>query len=412
MRITEELRYSFNMLMRHKLRFAINCIVVVVLMLTIFTLTSIITTLNKSVDNDIIEYVKTNNYSLSLNLMAIKRDDGTHTVKLSEKKLVDDYLSKYGTVTSDFRVSVNTVDYAVGSINMQLRPTVIDTNTSLNVIKGVPFNESFSAQNYVWVKDTLIEQLNKSGKNIDIGSEIVVMYEGQKHSFILKGIHNGKDSIYVGQTILLEKNIATIGYIKYLVTSENFINIKSIKMLISDISKIENELYKPKGNEHITRVDCSPLGTYQISREGIEFYTSIIIVAIMFFVILMIGILKNNAMININDNIKFYAMMRCLGLDNNKILNISFFEALLTIIISALIAFALTFALSGLVIFVAGGIISDTLLIVGGEIIFEHLWWAAICFIIGIGVLLYGYFFIVLKRRLKRANLIKVLKEE
>lgn len=412
MRITEELKYSFNMLMRHKLRFAINCIVVVVLMLTIFTLTSIITTLNKSVDNDIIEYVETNNYSLSLNLMAIKRDDGTHTVKLSEKKLVDDYLSKYGTVTSDFRVSVNTVDYAVGGINMQLRPTVIDTNTSLNVIKGEPFNESFSAQNYVWVKDTLIEQLNKSGKNIDIGSEIVVMYEGQKHSFILKGIHNGKDSIYVGQTILLEKNIATIGYIKYLVTSENFSNIKSIKMLISDISKIENELYKPKGNEHITRVDCSPLGTYQISREGIEFYTSIIIVAIMFFVILMIGILKNNAMININDNIKFYAMMRCLGLDNNKILNISFFEALLTILIGALIAFALTFALSGLVILVAGGIISDTLLIVGGEIIFEHLWWAAICFIIGIGLLLYGYFFIVLKRRLKRANLIKVLKEE
>lgn len=412
MRITEELKYSFNMLMRHKLRFAINCIVVVVLMLTIFALTSIITTLNKSVDNDIIEYVKTNNYSLSLNLMAIKRDDGTHTVKLSEKKLVDDYLSKYGTVTSDFRVSVNTVDYAVGGINMQLRPTVIDTNTSLNVIKGEPFNESFSAQNYVWVKDTLIEQLNQSGKKIDIGSEIVVMYEGQKHSFILKGIHNGKDSIYVGQTILLEKNIATIGYIKYLVTSENFSNIKSIKMLISDISKIENELYKPKGNEHITRVDCSPLGTYQISREGIEFYTSIIIVAIMFFVILMIGILKNNAMININDNIKFYAMMRCLGLDNNKILNISFFEALLTILIGALIAFALTFALSGLVILVAGGIISDTLLIVGGEIIFEHLWWAAICFIIGIGVLLYGYFFIVLKRRLKRANLIKVLKEE
>lgn len=412
MRITEELKYSFNMLMRHKLRFAINCIVVVVLMLTIFTLTSIITTLNKSVDNDIIEYVKANNYSLSLNLMATKWDDGTHTVKLSEKKLVDDFLSKYGTVTSDFRVSVNTVDYAVGGINMQLRPTVIDTNTSLNVIKGEPFNESFSAQNYVWVKDTLIEQLNQSGKKFDIGSEIVVTHKGQKHSFILKGIHNGKDSIYVGQTILLEKNIATIGYIKYLVTSENFSDIKSIKMLISDISKIENELYKPKGNEHITRVDCSPLGTYQISREGIEFYTSIIIVAIMFFVILMIGILKNNAMININDNIKFYAMMRCLGLDNNKILNISFFEALLTILIGALIAFALTFALSGLVIFVAGGIISDTLLIVGGEIIFEHLWWAAICFIIGIGLLLYGYFFIVLKRRLKRANLIKVLKEE
>lgn len=412
MRITEELRYSFNMLMRHKLRFAINCIVVVVLMLTIFTLTSIITTLNKSVDNDIIEYVKTNNYSLSLNLMATKWDDGTHTVKLSEKKLVDDFLSKYGTVTSDFRVSVNTVDYAVGGINMQLRPTVIDTNTSLNVIKGEPFNESFSAENYVWVKDTLIEQLNQSGKKIDIGSEIVVSHKGQKHSFILKGIHNGKDSIYVGQTILLEKNIATIGYIKYLVTSENFSNIKSIKMLISDIAKLENEIYKPKGNEHITRVNCSPLKSYQISREGIEFYTSIIIVAILFFVILMIGILKNNAMININDNIKFYAMMRCLGLDNNKILNISFFEAILTILIGALIAFALTFALSGLVIFVAGGIISDTLLIVGGEIIFEHLWWTAICFIIGIGLLLYGYFFIVLKRRLKRANLIKVLKEE
>lgn len=412
MRITEELRYSFNMLMRHKLRFAINCIVVVVLMLTIFTLTSIITTLNKSVDNDIIEYVKTNNYSLSLNLMATKWDDGTHTVKLSEKKLVDDFLSKYGTVTSDFRVSVNTVDYAVGGINMQLRPTVIDTNTSLNVIKGEPFNESFSAENYVWVKDTLIEQLNQSGKKIDIGSEIVVSHKGQKHSFILKGIHNGKDSIYVGQTILLEKNIATIGYIKYLVTSENFSNIKSIKMLISDIAKLENELFKPKGNEHITRVNCSPLKSYQISREGIEFYTSIIIVAILFFVILMIGILKNNAMININDNIKFYAMMRCLGLDNNKILNISFFEAILTILIGALIAFALTFALSGLVIFVVGGIISDTLLIVGGEIIFEHLWWTAICFIIGIGLLLYGYFFIVLKRRLKRANLIKVLKEE
>lgn len=412
MRITEELRYSFNMLMRHKLRFAINCIVVVVLMLTIFTLTSIITTLNKSVDNDIIEYVKANNYSLSLNLMATKWDDGTHTVELSEKKLVDDFLSKYGTVTSDFRVSVNTVDYAVGGINMQLRPTVIDTNTSLNVIKGEPFNENFSAENYVWVKDTLIEQLNQSGKKIDIGSEIVVSHKGQKHSFILKGIHNGKDSIYVGQTCLLEKNIATIGYIKYLVTSENFSNIKSIKMLISDIAKLVNEIYKPKGNEHITRVNCSPLETYQISRERIEFYTPIIIVAIMFFVILMIGILKNNAMININDNIKFYAMMRCLGLDNNKILNISFFEAILTILIGALIAFALTFALSGLVIFVAGGIISDTLLIVGGEIIFEHLWWTAICFIIGIGLLLYGYFFIVLKRRLKRANLIKVLKEE
>lgn len=412
MRITEELRYSFNMLMRHKLRFAINCIVVVVLMLTIFTLTSIITTLNKSVDNDIIEYVKTNNYSLSLNLMATKWDDGTHTVKLSEKKLVDDFLSKYGTVTSDFRVSVNTVDYAVGGINMQLRPTIIDTNTSLNVIKGEPFNESFLAQNYVWVKDTLIEQLNQSGKKIDIGSEIVVTHKGQKHSFILKGIHNGKDSIYVGQTILLEKNIATIGYIKYLVTSENFSNIKSIKMLISDISQIENELFKPKDNEQITRVDCSPLKTYQISKEGNEFYTAIIIIAILFFVILMIGILKNNAMININDNIKFYAMMRCLGLDNNKILNISFFEAILTILISALIAFALTFALSGLVIFVVSGIKSDSLLIVGGEIIFENLWWTAICFIIGIGLLLYGYFFIVLKRRLKRANLIKVLKEE
>lgn len=412
MRITEELRYSFNMLMRHKLRFAINCIVVVVLMLTIFTLTSIITTLNKSVDNDIIEYVKANNYSLSLNLMATKWDDGTHTVKLSEKKLVDDFLSKYGTVTSDFRVSVNTVDYAVGGINMQHRPTIIDTNTSLNIIKGEPFNESFSAQNYVWVKDTLIEQLNQSGKKIDIGSEIVVTHKGQKHSFILKGIHNGKDSIYVGQTCLLEKNIATIGYIKYLVTSENFSNIKSIKMLISDISQIENELFKPKDNEHITRVDCSPLKTYQISKEGNEFYTAIIIIAILFFVILMIGILKNNAMININDNIKFYAMMRCLGLDNNKILNISFFEAILTILISALIAFALTFALSGLVIFVVSGIKSDSLLIVGGEIIFENLWWTAICFIIGIGLLLYGYFFIVLKRRLKRANLIKVLKEE
>lgn len=412
MRITEQLKYSFNMLMRHKLRFAINCIVVVVLMLTIFTLTSIITTLNKSVDNDILEYVKTNNYSLSLNLMSTKWDDGTHTVKLSEKKLADDFLSKYGTVTSDYRVSVNTVDYVVGGFNVQLRPTAIDTNTSFNVIKGDAWNENFSAQNYVWVKDTLIQQLNQSGKKIDIGSEIVVTHKGQKHAFILKGIHNGKDSIYVGQTCLLEKNIATIGYIKYLVTSENFSNIKSIKMLISDIAKLENELFKPKDNEHITRVDCSPLKSYLISKEGNEFYTAIIIIAILFFVILMIGILKNNAMININDNIKFYAMMRCLGLDNNKILNISFFEAMLTILIGALIVFALTFALSGLVIFVVSSIKCNSLLIVGGEILFENLWWAAISFVIGIGLLIYGYFFFVLKRRLKRANLIKVLKEE
>lgn len=412
MRITEQLKYSFNMLMRHKLRFAINCLVVVILLLTIFTLTSIITTLNKSVDNDIIEYVKTNNYSLSLNLMAIKWDDDTHTVKLSEKKLVDDFLSKYGTATSDYRVRVDTVNYAVSGIKMQITPTAIDTNTSFNVIKGDAWNENFSAQNYVWVKDTLIQQLNQSGKKIDVGSEIVVTHKGQKHAFILKGIHNGNNDIYVDKITLLEKNIATIGYIKYKVTSENFSNIKSIKMLISDISKIENELFKPKDNEQITRVDCSPLETYQISREGNEFYATIIIIAILFFVILLIGILKNNAMININDNIKFYAMMRCLGLDNNKILNISFFEAILTIIIGALIAFALTFALSGLVIFVVSKIKSSTLLIVGGEIIFEHLWWAAICFVIGIGLLLYGYFFIVLKRRLKRANLIKVLKEE
>lgn len=412
MRITEQLKYSFNMLMRHKLRFAINCIVVVILLLTIFTLTSIITTLNKSVDNDILEYVKTNDYSLSLNLMSTKWDDGTHTVKLSEKKLADDFLSKHGTVTSDYRVSVNTVDYAVGGYNVQLRPTSIDTNTSFNVIKGDAWNESLSAQNYVWVKDTLIQQLNQTGKKIDVGSEIVVTHKGQKHAFILKGIHNGNDDIYVDKITLLEKNIATIGYIKYKVTSENFSNIKSIKMLISDISKIENELYKPKDNEQITRVDCSPLKTYQISREGNEFYATIIIVAILFFVILLIGILKNNAMININDNIKFYAMMRCLGLDNNKILNISFFEAILTIIIGALIAFALTFALSGLVIFVASKIKSNTLLIVGGEIIFALPWWISICITVGIGLLLYGYFFIVLKRRLKRANLIKVLKEE
>lgn len=412
MRITEQLKYSFNMLMRHKLRFAINCIVVVILLLTIFTLTSIITTLNKSVDNDILEYVKTNDYSLSLNLMSSKWDDGTHTVKLSEKKLTDDFLSKYGTVTSDYRVSINTVDYAVGGYNVQLRPTAIDTNTSFNVIKGDAWNESLSAQNYVWVKDTLIEQLNQSGKKIDVGSEIVVTHKGQKHAFILKGIHNGNDDIYVDKITLLERNIATISYIKYKVTSENFSNIKSIKMLISDISKIENELYKPKDNEQITRVDCSPLKTYQISREGNEFYATIIIIAILFFVILLIGILKNNAMININDNIKFYAMMRCLGLDNNKILNISFFEAILTIIIGALIAFALTFALSGLVIFVASKIKSNTLLIVGGEIIFALPWWISICITVGIGLLLYGYFFIVLKRRLKRANLIKVLKEE
>lgn len=73
---------------------------------------------------------------------------------------------------------------------------------------------------------------------------------------------------------------------------------------------------------------------------------------------------------------------------------------------------ALTFALSGLVIFVASSIISDSLLIIGGEILFALPWWISICITVGIGLLLYGYFFIVLKRRLKRANLIKVLKEE
>lgn len=408
MKFKEQLYFSLYALKKHKFRFAINCTVILIITVVIFILSSIISTIDKTIDNDFVNAVKNNDYILNVNLQGNYLPNGKWGVNLQEKLKVEELLNKYGELISNYKVISEIVDYTLADRTLPLKPIFIDDKFNKN-IDGLNYEIADLRVGNIWLGKELAEEAAALGVELNAGDTINAKISENIYEFRIKGILENGSDVYIGLEYSLEIGLANISFIEYQIENKEFGNLKFLKSFVRNINQCDEGLDK-NVNAHTKRLNGTDISGYEVNKAKSHLYLWLFCVGIAFLTTLIIGLLRNNAMIDIEDRIGFFAILRCLGLENRKIVNISLFEAVLSLTIGVIGAFLASFAFKSLIIAIADIIVSKWLLVSNSVITYSFEWWN-ICFLPIIALLSFLYFTFVLHRRLKRKNIMKVLKE-
>lgn len=408
MKFKEQLYFSLYALKKHKLRFAINCTVILIITVVIFILSSIISTIDKTIDNDFVNAVKNNDYVLNVTLQGNYLPNGKWGVSLKEKSKVENMLNEYGELKSNYKVFSKSVDYILADRTIPLKPIFIDDKFNNN-IDGLIYEKEDLRIGNIWLGKELAEAAAALGVELNAGDTLNAKISENTYEFCIKGILENSSDVYIGLEYSLEIGLANIQHIEYQIENKEFGNLKFLKSFVRNINKCDEGLDK-NVNANMKRLNGTDISGYEINKAKSRLYLWLFCAGIAFLTALIIGLLRNNAMIDIEDRIGFFAILRCLGLENRKIVNISLFEAILSLIIGVIGAFLASFAFKSLIIAIADIIVSKWLLVSTSVITYSFEWWN-ICFLPIIALLSFLYFTFVLHRRLKRKNIMKVLKE-
>lgn len=408
MKFKEQLYFSLYALKKHKLRFAINCTVILIITVVIFILSSIISTIDKTIDNDFLNAVKNNDYIINVSLQGNNLPNGKWGVKLEEKIKVETQLNKYGEMKSNYKVFSKSVDYILADREYSLKPIFIDDKFNNNV-NGLNYEKEDLRIGNIWLGKELAEAAAVLGVELNAGDTLNAKISENTYEFRIKGILENSTDVYIGLEYSLEIGLANIQHIEYQIENKEFANLKFLKSFVRNINKCDEGLDK-NVNANTKRLNGTDISGYEVNKAKSRLYLWLFCAGIAFLTALIIGLLRNNAMIDIEDRIGFFAILRCLGLENRKIVNISLFEAILSLTIGVIGAFLASFAFKSLIIAIADIIVSKWLLVSNSVITYSIEWWN-ICFLPIIALLSFLYFTFVLHRRLKRKNIMKVLKE-
>lgn len=260
------------------------------------------------------------------------------------------------------------------------------------------------------VKETAIIDLHKHllSQNNTIN---LIVYSQNPNDFIepndlsiINDKFNGYGVVDIEYTYLQCDDDVKIAQAMFQITISDNIDKKFFN-LYYDVKTLQKEMRALNSNymiESVTLIDIEKIMVY----SGL--YMMIGIFIICYLTVLLTIILRNHVLINIYNEIELYSILCCFGMRIKQILDIAVIESMLIIVIGVIGGAIINLFLEAKTAYFAN-LLTQEFLYDSSTHAFSNIWFAPLiycCVIIGFS---YLYFYLFLRKKLSRNNLLKTL---
>lgn len=184
---------------------------------------------------------------------------------------------------------------------------------------------------------------------------------------------------------------------------------------ISNIEKLDKELSQLLKRTGATYTNYVMSSSIHNDIEKVQAYNYIFVavgcIIVGYITLLILVILKNNAMINVFDKIRFYAILTCQGMSINNLVCIAMVESTLIVSIG-LVGGALLNVFLSVPVGMLGSLIAQSCSFDIGVSIFRYVWYMPIIYLFLCVGIVGVYLYIEMSKNLKRKNLLGTLRRE
>lgn len=390
---------------KHKLRFAANTVAVAILLFLCFCLLSLIGSMSATADADMLKHLADNNNVVTVSLSGTAHSSEAIEVLPSEIRSVKKALSETGEVN----VRENIVDLhpqiEFAGHSLPFETISIDPSSPPVVTSGQAVDAN--ADGKIWIGENVFLSIKNIMPGFELEDTIAVTVRGIERTVTVSGTVAKNDVIFASLDDLQEWGALKILSADFSISTSG--NIDDVKRLISLLENLNSSLVADANAGN--RLSSLETACYESTTSAISLYSVCFIVVVLFLTALLTGILKTDTMINIADNIRTFSIMRCLGLDNANLMQISLTAPYLNIAAGCAVSAGATLSFNAVIKTLANKILSPVLFYTTSAA-FSSLWWSYIIY----AVLLVGfvtlYFSLTLIRSLKRKNLLQTLQGE
>ncbi len=415
MKFVDAFELGIRDIKKHKMRFCFNILSIVIILLVISILMSFALTLNAIIQEDMRHHLIENENSITVFLNGANNDNGNYGVTWEESQQMENFMTDYdGNVGIRERSWHNDVEVIVAQEERRLNVCYFGENSEYTdgstpkLIEGKDWEEASDETNYIWLGIETYDFIRNINPDFKIGDMLNFVVTGNINTTLeTVGLIDG-NTCYVTEKSAIENDFVSVSHIEYDLTLREGSNpVKSLRQLQKSLIAIDKGLTKNEGQ--IERISCSEFSHYSMLNSSLLLYRLVIALVVIFLTILILGVLKNNAVINIFDNIKTFSLLCCIGLENKKIVGISMAETLLSLCSGIILGGALSLAFKGLISKIANQLIGTQLYNLH-TMAYDSAWWVMLCYFIGLILLVMLYFSLTLIKYLKRKNLLGTLK--
>lgn len=402
---------------KHKMRFCFNILSTAIILLVISVLMSFVLTLNAIIQEDMKRHLIENEKSITVFLNGADNDKGNYVVTWEESQLMENFTTDYdGNVDIRERSWHNDVEIIVAQAVRNVDVCYFGENSEYTgdstprLIEGKDWEEASEEKKYIWLGLETYDFIRNMNPDFKIGDTLNFVVAGNINITLETAGLIDSNAFYVTKKSAIENCFVSVSHIEYDLTLQDGSNpVKSLRQLQKSLNAIDKGLTKNEGQTE--RISCSEFFQYSMLNSSLLIYRIVITLVVIFLTVLILGVLKNNAVINIFDNIKTFSLLRCMGLENKKIVGISMAETLLCLCPSVVLGSALSLAFKGLISKVANQVIGTQLYNLH-TMAYDSAWWVMLCYFVGLLLLVTLYFSLTLIKYLKRKNLLGTLKRE
>ncbi len=400
---------------KHKMRFCFNILSTAIILLVISVLMSFVLTLNAIIQEDMKRHLIENENSITVFLNGANNDKGNYGVTWEESQLMENFMTDYdGNVGIRERSWHNDVEVIVAQVVRKVNVCYFSENSEYTgdgtprLIDGKDWEEASEETKYIWLGIETYDFISNINPDFKIGDTLNFVVVGNINMTLETAGLIDSDAFYVTKKSAIQNGFVSVSHIEYDLTLRDVGNpLKSLGQLQESLNAIDKGLTKNEGQTE--RISCSEFSQYSVLNSSLLVYRMVIASVVIFLTVLILGVLKNNAVINIFDNIKTFSLLRCIGLENKKIVGISMAETLLCLCVSVVLGSALSLAFKGLISKVANQVIGTQLYNLH-TLAYDSAWWVMLCYFVGLLLLIMLYFSLTLIKYLKRKNLLGTLK--
>lgn len=388
-----------------------------IILLAISVLMSFFLTLNAIIQEDMKRHLIENENSITVLLNGADNGKGNYGVTWEESQLMENFTTDYdGNVDIRKRSWHNDVEMIVAQEVKNVDVCYFGENSEYTdgsaplLIEGKDWKEASEETKYIWLGLETYDFIRNMDPNFEIGDMLNFVVVGNINITLETAGLIDSNAFYVTEKSAIENGFISVSHIEYGLTLRDGRDpVKSLRQLQESLNEIDKGLTKNEGQTE--RIGCSEFSQYSELNFSLLIYRIVIALVVIFLTVLILGVLKNNAVINIFDNIKTFSLLRCMGLENKKIVGISMAETLLCLCPSVVLGSALSLAFKGLISKVANQVIGTQLYNLH-TMAYDSAWWVMLCYFVGLLLLVMLYFSLTLIKYLKRKNLLGTLKRE
>lgn len=390
--------FAFNDWKKHKGRFFITALLCLLVATLIFAVTYIAFSTQATAREDMRMYVRERDGVVQVNVDSIgaDKDEEGYAVMPAHLSLLEERLSAVGEVQGIKKYeTTHTVDFAGASVRVRAAE-----DGNITVASGAGMEEA--PENGVWISAYYAALAEKYLHINDmVGKSFSALIGDRQISFTVAGVlAEGEEGIYAKSEYLYKTGAAEIRSAEISVKIPDG-EYSTMDALTAAVDGAEAEVYPPGG------AFSSPALSRYNELKTASALTAVLAAAVaVFFALLMFSVLRNNAVIGVYDNIRLYALMRCMGVKRTDIGLMAAAEISVCAAGASLLAMGVSHAFSRLCARAASAILNSNARVFAWE------WWVDIACIVAFTVFAAAYVAVTLHKTIKRKNLLSTMRRE